>query len=140
MGVRWSGTCPDPSVNPCSLSIRVCHSNPSILLVACEALFPKRKDTSCLQTLAREEGNPVWRKATDDPTLCVTLYPAPLFQMFTGTSRPGPCLATCLKRSGGRLVSKDRPWKQPLKSVRVCRAWWHTPLIPALGRQRQADF
>jgi hypothetical protein len=20
------------------------------------------------------------------------------------------------------------------------RAWWHTPLIPALGRQRQVDF
>jgi hypothetical protein len=23
---------------------------------------------------------------------------------------------------------------------RLSRAWWHTPLIPALGRQRQVDF
>jgi hypothetical protein len=22
----------------------------------------------------------------------------------------------------------------------IARQWWHTPLIPALGRQRQADF
>jgi hypothetical protein len=26
-----------------------------------------------------------------------------------------------------------------LKKV-ISRAWWHTPLIPALGRQRQEDF
>jgi hypothetical protein len=27
-----------------------------------------------------------------------------------------------------------------IKSVIWSRAWWHMPLIPALGRQRQADF
>jgi hypothetical protein len=27
-----------------------------------------------------------------------------------------------------------------LKTVMSARQWWHTPLIPTLGRQRQADF
>jgi hypothetical protein len=27
-----------------------------------------------------------------------------------------------------------------LKIIKMSRAWWCTPLIPALGRQRQADF
>jgi hypothetical protein len=26
------------------------------------------------------------------------------------------------------------------KEGELLRAWWRTPLIPALGRQRQADF
>jgi hypothetical protein len=27
-----------------------------------------------------------------------------------------------------------------LKELRGSRPWWHMPLIPALGRQRQVDF
>jgi hypothetical protein len=27
-----------------------------------------------------------------------------------------------------------------IKNILASRAWWHTPLIPALGRQRQADL
>jgi hypothetical protein len=33
-------------------------------------------------------------------------------------------------------VSKNRKERKEKKSW----AWWRTPLIPALGRQRQADF
>jgi hypothetical protein len=36
----------------------------------------------------------------------------------------------------------SRPPVAPLslKNNMSCGAWWHTPLIPALGRQRQVDF
>jgi hypothetical protein len=30
--------------------------------------------------------------------------------------------------------------KEALKDSLIARKWWHTPLIPALGRQREADF
>jgi hypothetical protein len=37
----------------------------------------------------------------------------------------------------------DRPDSKPIIMmiiIIICRAWWRTPLIPALGRQRQANF
>jgi hypothetical protein len=46
------------------------------------------------------------------------------------------------------LIYKDQIKKQTKSNKRILgiriwqfsRAWWHRPLIPALGRQRQADF
>jgi hypothetical protein len=45
---------------------------------------------------------------------------------------------------GASVSSKDRAtcWEEKKKAVKtICSwVWWRTPLIPALGRQRQADF
>jgi hypothetical protein len=39
------------------------------------------------------------------------------------------------------LISLARdPWSINLRIFILSQAWWRTPLIPALGRQRQADF
>jgi hypothetical protein len=38
-----------------------------------------------------------------------------------------------------RIVGIYRYYLNRIKSS-FCRVWWHKPLIPALGRQRQADF
>jgi hypothetical protein len=34
----------------------------------------------------------------------------------------------------------DCPLVLEIKNEEPSRAWWRRPLIPALGRQRQADF
>ena len=31
-------------------------------------------------------------------------------------------------------------YKKSIKREKISWVWWHTPLIPALARQRQADF
>jgi hypothetical protein len=48
-----------------------------------------------------------------------------------------------LALSGGQLRERDvdrRMEKQQLRTHFYSRAWWRTPLVPALGRQRQVDF
>jgi hypothetical protein len=38
---------------------------------------------------------------------------------------------------------KEKPesgWLVGDQELSIARQWWHRPLIPALGRQRQADF
>jgi hypothetical protein len=32
------------------------------------------------------------------------------------------------------------PWDSHIFVIKKKSQWWHTPLNPALGRQRQADF
>jgi hypothetical protein len=38
------------------------------------------------------------------------------------------------------VVSLKPPMRPYLKEKKKSWVWWHMPLIPALGRQRQADF
>jgi hypothetical protein len=48
-------------------------------------------------------------------------------------------LFPCLLTEGHQMFLGDRTFDNSSNS-RTIRAWWRMPLIPALRRQRQADF
>jgi hypothetical protein len=70
---------------------------------------------------------------------------------FLGT-RGGGAVPVALRReqAGTLPLSYSLSYLEPangyltffffFKNYLFCRVWWRTPLIPALGRQRQADF
>jgi hypothetical protein len=49
-------------------------------------------------------------------------------------------LVTCYDRNLENTVTSTRQWQTLQFQLCLSRAWWRTPLIPALRRQRQADF
>jgi hypothetical protein len=70
---------------------------------------------------------------------CVLSYP--YFTCFLCTVAMWPyCLAQCYTHRW-QAINANRMHKWfPLREFILSQAWWHMPLIPALGRQRQADF
>jgi hypothetical protein len=96
----------------------------------------------------------IWKWTNIGMPLRNVCYPV---QQWTGQSPP-TCRRLGNKQLGSRsegplleLLANEVPenpkyyrWSSWLefdrKTPLLSRAWWHTPLIPALGRQRQVDF
>jgi hypothetical protein len=45
-----------------------------------------------------------------------------------------------IEKLGNKTMKEKCQEKGGKRSRLIAGWWWHTPLIPALGRQRQADF
>jgi hypothetical protein len=49
-------------------------------------------------------------------------------------------MATQKKKNKKQKTNILRPGKKKKKNLKKAGQWWHTPLAPELGRQRQAGF
>jgi hypothetical protein len=56
------------------------------------------------------------------------------------TKRNSHVLYGHIKKVNLAEIKKKHLLEHKCKIFTICRAWWCMPLIPALGRQRQADF
>jgi hypothetical protein len=62
---------------------------------------------------------------------------------FTGNQKKALWITlatlTCIYETTKSLFPPHRDILPPTRP-HLARQWWHTPLIPSLGRQRQVDF
>ena len=61
--------------------------------------------------------------------------------MKNKTKQKGPNQTNKQKKTQKQNTNKQKQKQKPnFRKAFTSQAWWCTPLIPALGRQRQADF
>jgi hypothetical protein len=119
---------PNPLLNGWAVKCRICHSEPESL-AKCAKKGPIK-----IARMGWRGGSAV--KSTN----CSSKGPEFKSQQPHGGSQPSVTRSDALFWSVSYRVLTHINLKKKKRIGRMAGQWWHTPLIPALGRQRQADF
>jgi hypothetical protein len=68
------------------------------------------------------------------------LSATPLVLFTRHSEKSAVCFAFTGNAALRRHRGKGRPGSHNLREETTAGQWWHKPLIPALGRRKQADF